>query len=78
MCGDHFIINLIQRRKSSKKTIRNEMSAMILFTSYICKTKTVAVRSIMLGENPILSVALKYKMCKIRFNKNMLPKNVLK
>ena len=32
----------------------------------------------MLGENPILSVALKYKMCKIRFNKNMLPKNVLK
>lgn len=54
------------------------MSAMIPFTTYVCKTKTVTVRSVMLGQNPILSVALKYKICTIRFNKNVLPKNVLK
>lgn len=51
---------------------------MIPFTTYIWKTKTVTVRLIMLGENLTVSVAPKYKMCKIRFNKKVLPKNVLK
>ena len=51
---------------------------MIPFTTYIWKTKTVTVRLVMLGENLIVSVAPKYKMCKIRFNKKVLPKNVLK